>query len=116
MKWFMQALKNYAAFEGRARRKEFWFFALFFLILSVVAAVVDSLYGLPILSAVVFLGLILPSISVSVRRLHDTGRSGWWYLLSIIPIVGLVLIVFFCLDSKPETNAYGPNPKAGEAA
>lgn len=112
MNWFMQALKNYAAFEGRARRKEFWFFMLFFIILSIIAAVIDGVIGLPILSIVVFLGLVLPSISVSIRRLHDTGRSGWWYLLSLIPIVGLVLIVFFCFDSQAETNAYGPNPKA----
>jgi len=112
MNWFMQALNNYAAFEGRARRKEFWYFVLFFIILSIVATLIDSLYGLPILSVVTLLGLVLPSISVSVRRLHDTGRSGWWYLLSLVPLVSLVLLVFFCLDSQPGDNAYGPNPKA----
>jgi uncharacterized membrane protein YhaH (DUF805 family) len=112
MSWFMQALKNYAAFEGRARRKEFWFFVLFFVIALIVASIIDRLIGLPILTIIVSLGLIIPSISVSVRRLHDTGRSGWWYLISLIPIVGLVLIVFYVLDSKPETNAYGPSPKA----
>lgn len=112
MSWFMQALGNYAAFEGRARRKEFWYFVLFFMLAFIVAALVDSLYGLPILTAIAFLGLIIPSISVSVRRLHDTGRSGWWYLLSLVPIVSLVLIVFFVMDSQPETNQYGPNPKA----
>ena len=113
MSWFMQALSNYAAFEGRARRKEYWYFTLFFIIASVVAGVVDGLIGLPILSILVFLGLILPSISVGVRRLHDTGRSGWWYLLSFIPLIGaIILIIFFVMDSKPETNIYGPNPKA----
>jgi uncharacterized membrane protein YhaH (DUF805 family) len=112
MSWFMQALKNYAAFEGRARRKEFWFFILFFMISLIVAGIVDTLIGLPILSIIVSLGLIVPSISVSIRRLHDTGRSGWWYLLSFVPIVGLVLLAFFMFDSKPETNAYGPSPKA----
>lgn len=112
MSWFIQALKNYAAFEGRARRKEFWYFILFFMLSFIVAGLVDSLIGLPILSAIAFLGLIIPSISVSVRRLHDTGRSGWWYLLSLVPIVSLVLIVFFVLDGESETNRFGANPKA----
>lgn len=117
MSWFMQALKNYAAFEGRARRKEFWFFVLFSMIAMIVAGAIDAfvitpIIGLPVLMIIVSLGLIVPSISVSIRRLHDTSRSGWWYLLSFIPVAGLVLLVFFFLDTKPETNAYGPSPKA----
>lgn len=110
MKWFQLALKNYAAFEGRASRSEFWYFMLFFLIIIIIAAVIDGFIGLPILSAISFLGLLIPSISVSVRRLHDTGRSGWWYLLSLIPIVSLVLLVFFAMGSKSEENPYGTAP------
>ena len=110
MNWFLLALKNYAAFEGRASRKEFWYFVLFFIIIALVAGLIDSIIGMPVLSAITFLGLLIPSISVSVRRLHDTGRSGWWYLLSLVPIVSLVLLVFFAMDSKSEENPYGAAP------
>ncbi len=110
MNWFIKALKSYATFQGRARRKEFWFFTLFYIIIAIVAIVVDGLIGFPILSIVTFLGLIVPSIAVSIRRLHDIGRSGWWYLISLIPLGFIVLIVFFCLASEPESNAHGPNP------
>ena len=111
MNWFMQALTNYAAFEGRAQRSEFWFFTLFYIIFLIVASLIDSAIGLPILTIIVMLGLIIPSISVSVRRLHDTGRSGWWYLLSFVPLLGLVLLAFFIFDSQPGNNDYGSNPK-----
>jgi len=115
MSWFMQAIKRYAEFEGRSRRKEFWFFVLFYIIFLIVASLIDgalvSVIGFPVLSVIVGLGLLIPSIAVSVRRLHDTGLSGWWYLLSLIPIVSLVLIYFFVKDSQPGSNDHGPNPK-----
>ena len=123
MNWFMTVLRKYAVFEGRARRREYWFFVLFYILISVVLAVVDRMlgtyveaYGMGALGALFCLGLLIPSIAVGVRRLHDTGRSGWWLLIGFVPVIGMiVLIVFFVLDSQPGTNAYGPNPKEAPA-
>ena len=123
MNWFMTVLRKYAVFEGRARRREYWFFVLFYILISVVLAVVDRMlgtydetYGMGALGALFCLGLLIPSIAVGARRLHDTGRSGWWLLIGFIPVIGvIVLIVFFVLDSQPGTNAYGPNPKEAPA-
>jgi len=118
MEWFLLALKKYAVFEGRSRRKEFWNFILFYIIFYLAAFLIDNLFGFdPVNSTGLFtiifaLAMIVPNLSVSVRRLHDTGRSGWWVLLGIIPIVGsIVLIIFYAQDSQPGTNEYGPNPK-----
>jgi uncharacterized membrane protein YhaH (DUF805 family) len=97
---------KYACFEGRARRSEYWWFVVANAIISIIVGFI------PILNWIIALALIVPGISVSVRRLHDTGRSGWWYLLCLVPLVGtIVLIVFDCQDSQPGANAYGPNPK-----
>jgi uncharacterized membrane protein YhaH (DUF805 family) len=119
MEWYLKALKNYAGFSGRAQRKEYWFYVLFYIVFGVVVAFVEGLLGLgnpetgsgP-LSMIYALAFLIPSIAVSVRRLHDTGRTGWWLLLALIPIIGaLVLIYFYVLDSQPGDNEYGPNPK-----
>ncbi|HEX5129221.1 MAG TPA: DUF805 domain-containing protein [Usitatibacter sp.] len=113
MNWFMIALKKYAVFSGRARRKEFWMFVLFYFIFAVVAAVVDSMIGVPVLGMVLMLGLLVPSFAVGARRLHDIGKSGWWQLLVFLPLVGaIILIIFWVMDSNPGDNQYGPNPKA----
>lgn len=111
------ALTKYVVFSGRARRSEYWWFTLFLLVVYVVAAIVDGLLGTyPLVYGLVILGLLLPSIAVGVRRLHDTDRSGWFYLLSLIPLVGaIILLVFFVGDSKP-ANQYGPSPKEQFAA
>jgi len=126
MDWFLGALRKYAVFEGRARRREYWFYVLFVVIISVVLAIVDrftgtysAAYGTGLLGGLFSLAILIPSLAVGARRLHDTGRSGWWLLIGLIPLVGaIVLIVFFVIDSQPGTNAYGPNPKgvAGAAA
>ncbi|HWZ71345.1 MAG TPA: DUF805 domain-containing protein [Casimicrobiaceae bacterium] len=123
MNWYLQALKKYADFSGRARRREYWFFVLFNLIVSVVLAVCDVVLGtysaaasIGILSGIYTLAVLIPGIAVTVRRLHDAGRSGWWILIVLVPIVGwIVLLVFMLLDTQPGQNAYGPSPKAGEA-
>jgi uncharacterized membrane protein YhaH (DUF805 family) len=123
--WFLDILKHkYADFNGRARRKEFWMFSLFYfiilfatLMLAVIGGAISETLGalLIILPVLVALGLVVPSLAISVRRLHDTGHSGWFILLNIIPIINwvgwIVLLVFYCTDSEPGDNQYGPNPK-----
>jgi len=119
MNWYIEALKKYAVFEGRARRKEYWFFVLFSIIITMVLSVLDGALGLfdletgiGLLSGIYSLAVLIPSISVGVRRLHDTNRSGWWLLITVIPLIGaIVIIVLLALDSKPGDNEYGSNPK-----
>lgn len=109
--------KKYADFSGRARRSEYWFFVLAYFIAFVVASIIDMVVGIPILEILLALGLFIPSLAVSVRRLHDTDHSGWWLLIGIIPLVGaIILIVFHVSDGKPGTNQYGPSPKGGAEA
>ena len=120
MNWFLMALKNYVGFSGRSRRSEYWYFTLFYLVIAIVLSVLDGILfggsvdgkGTPVLSGLFMLAMLLPSIAVGMRRLHDTDRSGWWLLIGMIPILGaIVLIVFFVQDSKPGDNRFGPNPK-----
>ncbi|MEV6546875.1 DUF805 domain-containing protein [Streptomyces sp. NPDC051665] len=112
MSYFIEALKKYAVFSGRARRKEYWMFALFAGIIAVVLLVIGVVIKFPYLAVIFYLAILLPGVGVSVRRLHDTGRSGWWLFFGIIPIAGpITLLVFTCTDSAPGANAYGPNPK-----
>lgn len=119
MEWYLQALKKYATFEGRARRKEFWFFVLFNFLAMLALSIIDAVtgayseeLGIGLLSGLYALAVFIPSIAVTVRRLHDTDRSGWWILLSFIPLIGaIVLLVFEVLDSTPGDNRFGPNPK-----
>lgn len=109
--WFVKGLKNYTNFTGRARRKEYWFFILSQFIILVVLQILDNLIGTNyIFYAIGVLALFLPSIAVTVRRLHDTGRSGWWYWIALIPIVGaILLLVWLATETKQEANQWG-NP------
>ncbi|MFD8309249.1 DUF805 domain-containing protein [Streptomyces sp. NPDC059690] len=120
MSWFIEALKKYAVFSGRSRRKEYWMYALFVGIIYVVLAGIAAASKTPALFALLgifYLGILLPSLAVGVRRLHDTGRSGWWLLIGLVPAIGgIVLLVFTCLDSQPGPNQYGPNPKEAPVA
>ncbi len=112
MEHFIGAIKKYADFTGRARRTEYWMFTLFYLIFFLVTVGIDMALGTTFIAAIFSLGLLLPSLAIGARRLHDTGRSGWWQLLYFIPLIGaIVLLVFFCQDSQDE-NDYGANPKA----
>jgi uncharacterized membrane protein YhaH (DUF805 family) len=115
---FMDAVKsvysNYVGFNGRARRSEYWWWYLFYVIVYIVLAGIDTaIFGQPAFLTFAFaLASILPGLAVGVRRLHDTGRSGWWLLIGLVPLVGvIVLIIFFVMDSQPGVNKYGPNPK-----
>lgn len=120
MEHFTGALKKYADFNGRATRTEFWMFFLIYIIIYIVLTLIDSsvvvgLIGLPILSLAFGLALLIPSLSIGARRLHDIGRSGWWQLIMLIPLIGfIVLIVFWVMDSK-EDNQFGPNKKLVQA-
>jgi uncharacterized membrane protein YhaH (DUF805 family) len=119
MHWYFDALKKYAAFSGRARRKEYWFYQLFNTLFAAALIVVDAMTGtmrgkpgLGLLSGLYILATFLPSLAVLVRRLHDTNRSGWWIFIGVIPLVGpIIILVFTFQDSQPGTNQYGPNPK-----
>lgn len=122
MNWFFRCWEHYADFKGRARRKEYWMFILFNFIVVLILTILDSLLGwnisdlgLGALGLVYSLAALIPGLAVVVRRLHDIGKSGWYYLISLIPIVGFILIlVWLCKDSEREANAWGPNPKQGE--
>jgi len=134
MSWFWNAItKKYAAFSGRARRREFWFyhlfyFLIFFVIVLVVAMITGVLQGLAgqttyddqlgeALSGIWLLAFLIPSLAVAVRRLHDIGLSGWWMLIAFVPLLGnLTLTVMFLLDSQIGDNKYGPNPKEAASA
>lgn len=115
-------LTKWFDFSGRARRSEYWYFALFTVLVSIAASILDSILGTDfegtsggLLNLLTSLALVLPSLAVAIRRLHDTSRSGWWILIALVPIIGLiVLILFYVQDSHPD-NEHGPNPKATSA-
>ena len=119
MKYYIKAFNNFSNFNGRARRKEYWMYLLFNLIFALVAIILDNVFGLAFESigyGVIYLlySLItfIPSLSVSVRRLHDKSKSGWYLLLAIIPIIGgIVLLFILAADGDPGENEYGINPK-----
>ena len=122
MEWYLKVLKNYVGFSGRARRTEFWMFVLFNIIASVIASIVDRLFGWgdgslntgPI-ALLYSLAVLLPSLAVGVRRLHDSNRSGWWILIGLVPFVGwIVLIVFYAQAGTVGANQFGPDPKGPE--
>lgn len=123
MNWFLAALGKYADLYGRAQRAEYWYFVLFYLLIYLGLMIVDGLtgtfsesMGLGLTSGLFTLAMLLPSIAVGVRRLHDTDRSGWWLLLGIIPLIGaIVLLVFAVQDGTPGVNRYGANPKENGA-
>ncbi|MDR0983100.1 MAG: DUF805 domain-containing protein [Culturomica sp.] len=122
MNWYLKVWKQYADFSGRARRKEYWMFTLFnALIVMVLFAILASgaasgSDGMSIFGGILYggyaLAVIIPSLAVCVRRLHDVGKSGWYYLIGLIPLVGgIILLVWFCTDSQSGENQWGVNPK-----
>ena len=119
MRWYVEVLRKYATFEGRAHRTEFWMFVLWSLVISLALSIVDYAIGtdgeyIGLLSGIYSLAVLLPSLAAGARRLHDTGRTGWWQLLSIIPLLGLIpLIVFWANEGERGPNEHGPNPWEG---
>ncbi len=122
MSWYLEALKKYAVFGGRSRRKEYWYFVLFNIIVGIVLAAIDALLGtlgssgVGLLGGIYSLAVLIPTLAVTVRRLHDTDRTGWWILIALVPLIGtIVLLVFALLEGTPGSNRYGPNPKEASA-
>ena len=113
MKWYLTSLKKYAIFNGRSRRAEYWMFVLLntLIMLGLYVLIINEVIGLSLIYVFATL-ILLPTLSVTVRRLHDTNRSAWWLLLPLIPVLGeLVFLVFMVLEGKPERNRFGPDPK-----
>lgn len=114
MNWYLKVLSQYTDFTGRARRQEYWMFVLFNVIISLVATGLDSIIGTyGVINGLYSLAVLLPSLAVGVRRLHDIGKSGWNFFWAFLPIVGtILLLVWFCKEGQPGDNQWGPNPKA----
>ncbi|WP_417347574.1 DUF805 domain-containing protein [Ferrimonas sp.] len=123
MKWYLMAWQRCLQFRGRSRRTEYWMFVLINILVAIAIAfvdltlgTVDEQTGTGTFSTLYSLIVFLPTLALTVRRLHDTGRTGWWVLISLIPIVGvIVLLVFMVLDGEPGDNDFGANPKGGVA-
>jgi len=113
MEWYIGVLRQYAVYTGRARRKEYWMFFLINAIAAVILNVLDVLFSSFGLASLVYsLAVFLPAACVAIRRLHDTGRSGWWLLLCFIPVLGFLVLVFFLvLEGDNGENEYGLDPK-----
>ncbi|HEY5368933.1 MAG TPA: DUF805 domain-containing protein [Hanamia sp.] len=127
MNYYLQGLRNYATFTGRARRSEYWYFVLFSFIFSIVASLLDRLIGdtftMNLATGPTSLGygyiyllyslaVLIPSLAVGVRRLHDVGKSGWFFFIVLIPLIGAIwILILFFTDSQVGPNKYGPNPK-----
>ena len=113
MHWYLTVLYNYAVFDGRSHREEYWMFVLCNVVIGLVLVLLSAMVGLHLIVGTLYkLAMAFPSIAVTIRRLHDTGKSGWWCLIAFIPIIGAVeLLIFMAQDSHPGTNPYGPNPK-----
>jgi uncharacterized membrane protein YhaH (DUF805 family) len=125
MNWWLTCMKKYVDFSGRARRKEYWMFYLFNMIFAIAAVILytilgiaseDLAFGVRVLYGLFAFATLLPTLSATVRRLHDVGKSGWWVLISLIPLIGTIwLLVLIVTDSQPGDNQYGPNPKMNMA-
>lgn len=120
MDWYLLAWRKFAQFNGRSRRKEYWMFSLINSVVSVLLLGGSLLLAdshrigallLMFLGGLYTLAQVVPSLSCGIRRLHDTGKSAWWLLLSLVPLGGIVLLVLLAIDSDPGPNQYGPNPK-----
>ena len=120
MEWFVEAMRKYAVFKGRARRKEYWWFLLVYLLISLVLTVFDGIIGkydaqsgMGLLSGLFGVATFLPGLAVAVRRLHDTDRSGWWVLITVLPVIGLLIfVIFMARAGTPGENRFGADPKA----
>jgi uncharacterized membrane protein YhaH (DUF805 family) len=112
MNWFLKFLNQYADFSGRARRKEYWMFFLFILIFAVMANILNIVLRTTVINILYVLVIFIPNLAVSVRRLHDIDKSGWWIFINLIPLIGSIwYLVLLATDGNPGDNQYGQNPK-----
>ena len=120
MEWMLMPLKRYADFSGRSRRKEYWMFILLIVLAAIVVGVIERVLGLSgsvggvygPLSLILILGIFIPALAAQVRRFHDQGKSGWFVLIGLIPLLGgIIVLVFMCLEGTNGPNEYGPDPK-----
>ncbi|MBO6183503.1 MAG: DUF805 domain-containing protein [Chryseobacterium sp.] len=120
MKWYLKVLNQYADFSGRARRTEYWMYLLFNMIFLIVATILDNVLGLKFNSEspygfiylIYSIAVFIPGLAVFVRRMHDIDKSGWWFFIAFIPIVGAIWLIILCaIEGTPGTNEYGVNPK-----
>ena len=114
MEWYLKVVRdNYANFNGRASRQEYWMFILFNFIFTIVVGFIDGFLSLGFLSLLYVLAILIPGLAVLVRRLHDVNKSGWWFFIIFIPIIGTIwMLILLCTDGNPGENSYGPSPKA----
>ena len=112
MNWYFNVMRNYLNVDGRARRTEYWMFMLIYIGMLVAASLLDNLLGTGILGGLVALVHLIPSITVGVRRLHDINRNGWWLLVSLVPLIGWIIAIYFAVkEGDAGSNTYGANPK-----
>jgi uncharacterized membrane protein YhaH (DUF805 family) len=117
MHWYTDALRKYATFSGRARRMEYWMFVLIYGLITFAIEYGERYIGTGGIIGIIFsLGMIIPSLAVAVRRLHDTNHSGWWLLAAPVPLLDLVLLYYFLTRGDPGPNSHGPDPKAAVVA
>lgn len=117
--WYHKVILNYANYSGRARRQEYWYFTLVNVLVNLVMGIIDRVIGsvmqmgnLGFFGVIYALFIMIPSIVVTVRRLHDSGRVGWWALIAFVPIIGILVLLYFLIqDSEEGSNQYGANPK-----
>ena len=121
MNWYLKVLRQYTDFKGRARRTEYWMFTLVNVIISLSLVMIDGKMGVSIFDDIAYgyltlfysLAVFIPGLAVTVRRLHDIGKSGWWYLVGLIPLIGGIwLLILLVTEGVPQENEYGSNPKA----
>lgn len=111
MEYFIGAIRKYAEFSGRSTRKEYWMYYLIYFLIYIVLAVIDGIVGVMIFTSIFSLALMIPSVSITARRLHDTGRSGWWQLILFVPLIGLIVMIIFLVQDSSDSNKYGTNPE-----
>lgn len=116
MEWYLKVMSNYAVFDGRARRQEYWMFVLINSLISIGLLIVDRIVfgsdGVGLLRGLYSLGVFIPTIAVTTRRLHDIGKSGWMQLVALIPLIGVIwLLVLECTEGDNGANQYGQDPK-----